>query len=89
MEKIKLTVQELQWVVEGDSDDFGIIEKKVVGTWRHGNENEAIIQRNSDNKFFKISWKDSSNDMNSFDDMNYGGEYNEVFPKEKIITIYE
>jgi len=88
-EKIKLTVSELQNAVYEDSDEFELIDSEITGTFRHGNDNTAIIKRLSDNKFFKVDYRNSVKDECKFQDMNYDGEYSEVFPKEKTIIIYE
>ena len=88
-EKINLTVEELQDVVYGDTDEFDIILTETTGHWRHGSEETAIVKRISDNKFFKIDYRDSVKDECEFCDMNYDGEYTEVFPKEVTTIIYE
>lgn len=87
-EKIKLTVSELELIVYDESDAFKIIESNTVGTWRHGTEEVAIVQR-ADGKFFKIPYRDSVKDSCEFQDINYDGEYCEVFPRETVITVYE
>jgi hypothetical protein len=88
MEKIKLTVSELNEISCGDSSDFAVMDHKITGTFRHGNENTAVVKRVSDGKFFEVSYRDSVKDECEFMDMNSGGEYPEVVPQEKTITIY-
>lgn len=88
-EKIKLTAEEVKDIVYGDSSEFNVINSEITGTFRHGNENTAIIQRVLDDKFFSVDYRDSVKDSCEFEDMNYGGEYSEVFPVEKTIIIYE
>lgn len=56
-EKIKLTVKELQNAVYDDSGEFDCIESEITGTFRHGNENTAILKRLSDGKFFKVTYR--------------------------------
>lgn len=88
-EKIKLTVSELQDIVHEDSDEFEVIVSNTVGHWRHGSEENTIVKRISDNKFFSLDWRDSVKENCEFEDMNYDGEYEEVFPKEVTTIIYE
>jgi hypothetical protein len=88
-EKIKLTVKELQDIVYDDSENFKVIESNITGTFRHGNENEAVIKRISDGKYFEVYYRDSVKDGCDFCDMNYDGDYEEVFKTEKTIVAYE
>jgi len=88
-EKIKLTAEELQWAVYGDSEDFEVVSSEITDTWRHGNECEAILKRISDEKYFKVDYRDSVKDECEFEHMNSDGEYSEVFPTTKTITVYE
>lgn len=87
--KIELTEYELQAIVYDDSEDFEVIKSKITGTFRHGNENTAIIKRLADGKFFKVHYRDSVKDECDFVDMNSTDTYVEVFPIEKTITDYE
>ena len=88
-EKIKLTVNELQNIVYDDSEDFGVIKSEITGTFRHGNENTAIIRRHGDGKFFEVDYRDSVKDNCDFSDMNYDGEYSEVFETEETVITYK
>lgn len=88
-EKIKLSVSELNEVRCDEYDAFELIESNITGTFRHGNENTAIIKRLSDNKFFEVSYRDSVKDGCDFADMNYDGEYEEVFAEKHEVTIYK
>jgi|GEM_PF-4366746 len=88
-ETITLTVSELRDAVYGDSYDYNVIRSEITGTFRHGNENTAILQRVSDSKYFEVYYRDSVKDSCEFEDMNYGGTYKEVFPVTKTITVYE
>lgn len=66
-EKIKLTVKQLAEIVFDESENFEIIEREITGTFRHGNENSAIIKRLSDGKFFNIKYRDSIKDSCEFE----------------------
>jgi hypothetical protein len=88
-EKIKLTVSELNDCRCGDSTEYDLIKSEITGTFRHGNDNEAIIKRVSDGRLFKINYRDLVKDECEFQDMNYDEEYQEVFPVEKTIIVYE
>lgn len=86
--KISLTVEQLRDIVYDDSEEFEIMSHTTTGHWRHGSEEETIVKRVSDGKFFQLNWRDSTNDMNSFEDMNYSGDYDEVEPYEITVTKY-
>ena len=86
-ERIKLTKEELKDIVYGDSESYEVIKQTTTGHWRHGSEEQTIIKRVEDQKFFKINWRDSVKDECEFGDMNYDGEYEEVFPE--VVTIIE
>lgn len=88
-EIIKLSVNEQCAAVYGDSEEYDLIKSEITGTFKYGNENEAIVKRVSDGKFFKTSYRDSCEDTCGFKDLNSNGEFFEVFPKEVTTTIYE
>lgn len=88
-DKISLSVEDLQSIVYEDSDDYEVIKIDIVGTWRHGDDNVAIVQRKSDKKYFKLDYRDSCKDECRFKDINYDGEYDEVLPVEKTVIVYE
>jgi hypothetical protein len=87
-EHLSLSVEELRDIVYGDTNDYDIVQHEITGTFRHGNENTAVIQRISDGKYFKVCYRDSVKDTCDFRDMNYTEVYSEVFPVEKTITVY-
>lgn len=88
-EKITLTTSQLQDIVFDDTEEYEMIVSEITGTFRHGNENEGIIKRNLDGKFFKAFFRDSVKDGMDWSDMNHGPfEFEEVFKSEKTITVY-
>lgn len=89
MEKIKLNVFQLNELVCGDNKEYAIISREITGTFRHGNENDAIVKRTSDGKFFRVSYRDSVKETCDFEDINHDGEYHEVIPIETVVTIYK
>lgn len=77
-------------IVSDDSEEFDIVTTKITGTWRHGNELTTIVQRRSDEKFFRIDWRKSGDGESSFEDCNGSSlALTEVFPKQKTIIVYE
>lgn len=88
-EKIKIAILELLDIVYGDSEEFDVISSEITGTFRHGNENTAIIQRISDKKYFSVDYRDSAKEAFEFQDMNFDEEYTEVFPSKQTIIIYK
>lgn len=88
-EKISLSVSEQCDAVYGDSELYELIQSEVTGSFRHGDENEAVVQRTTDGKYFMIYYRDSCKDECGFEDLNDDGDFEEVFPVEKTITVYE
>jgi len=97
-EKIKLTNQQwkdLAWEgyledSEGNEIEIKEIERKYDGSRRHTEEHHLIFQRVSDGKFFRVNYETSVKDEMGCAECNYGNtEAVEVFPKEKVIVIYE
>jgi len=88
-EKIRLSVKEQRAAVYGDSELYELIQSEVTGSFRHGDENEAVVQRETDGKYFIICYRDSCKDECGFEDLNEDGDFYEVFPVEKTIIAYE
>ena len=88
METIKLSVKQMKEIVFDESEDFEIVQNEIVGSWRHGDVNECVVERLSDGKFFMIEYRDSPKDSAMFEDMNDGGTFYEVVPKEVTKIVY-
>jgi len=88
METINLSASEMLEIVFDDSDDYEVVDEKVTGSWRHGNINECVVKRRSDGKYFLIEYRDSPKDGAMFTDMNDGGIFYEVVPKEVKKIVY-
>lgn len=67
-------------------DDFEFISEEVTyyDLEKGYEDTDTVIKRISDGKYFKGSWMHSY-----YLDDEYPDEFEEVFPKEKTITIYE
>lgn len=87
--KIDLKVDKLRDIVYGVSDEFKEVSHETTGHWRHGSEEETVVQRVSDGKYFVIYWRDSVKDECDFRDMNSDMECYEVFPEIVTKTIYK
>lgn len=75
---------------EGEPDvEFAFIEEKLAGNdLEKGIEDkEAIIQRTSDGKFFKIEWWESPH-RDLFEDISFPFDGTEVFPQVVTQTHY-
>ncbi len=70
---------------------YKLIESKLIGSDEEdgGWDRTAIIQRKSDGKFFSINYQQWDFHWEKGDIKNWSPEFEEVFPKEKIIIIYE
>ena len=96
-EKIKLTnsqwcelVHENYLKIDGKEVKIEEIERNYDGSRRHTEDHHLIFKRLSDNKYFKISYETSVKDEMGWEECNYGDtEAIEVFPEEKITTIYK
>jgi hypothetical protein len=96
-EKITLTneqwkdlVQENYLEIHGQEIKIEEIETNYDGSRRHTEEHHLIFKRVSDGKFFKVNYETSVKDQMGWEECNYGNtEAIEVFPEEKIITIYK
>lgn len=87
-EILKLTIEELKDIVYEDNLDFIIVKSDIIGTFRHGNENVSIVKRLSDDKFFKLNYRDSIKENCSFEDFNINAQFEEVFLIERLIKDY-
>lgn len=87
-EQITLNSGEVQEIVFSENDDFDVIEHEVIGHWRHGTEETCVVKRLSDGKYFRIYYRDSVKESMEFKDMNSGGTFKQVFPVEKLVTIF-
>lgn len=88
METIKLSAREMKEIVYDDNENFEIVQNEIVGSWRHGDINECVVERLSDGKLFMIEYRDSPKDSAIFEDMNGGGTFYEVVPKEVTKIVY-
>ena len=88
-ESIDLTAEEARYIVYDDSEDYRVIQTRVDGEWRHGVCMGTIVQRESDGKYFSISWRDSPKDSMDFGDMNDDLGMVEVFKVIKQIEVFE
>jgi hypothetical protein len=90
-EQLKLTPEDARNIVWGDSEEFKHVSEKITGTSRWSILYEKIVQRNSDNKFFKMNYRVGATESQDEQPFEYEKEViiNEVFPVEKTIVIYE
>jgi hypothetical protein len=89
-ETLKLTEQEARMIIWDDDENFKIINQSIVDTTRWSIITNIIVQRQSDGKFFKSCYSKGATECQ--DERPYEGEdpvFEEVFPVEKTVTIYE
>ena len=73
-------------------DRYELIKKetKESHSWRHGYGGIMVFKDKETGTFYETSWRNSSNEMNSWNDMNYGDqECYEVEPKIETKTVYK
>lgn len=90
-ETLQLTKQQAQEIVHGDHLGFSDVSEKIIGQRRWVTVYEKIVER-VDGKFFKIIYELGSTEMQDqqpFEFDNEPIEFEEVFPTEKTVIVYE
>lgn len=89
-ETIKLTGDEGRSIVYEDHDDFKLVTSKIVDVTRWSIVHEDVYQRLSDKKFFKTTYRKGATEMQDERPYEYvDAVFEEVFPVEKTIVVYE
>lgn len=89
-EKLILTREEGVDIIDGDSNEYTVISDKITSKSRWSDVHTVVIQRLSDNKFFKDHYRHGSTESQEERAWDYSKpNFTEVFPKEKTITVYE
>jgi len=93
MEKtiLKLTPDEGRNVVWNDHDDFETVKTEIVDVTRWSLIYENIYKQKSSGKFFKTSYRVGATEYQDERPYEYLTEavFEEVFPVEKLVTVYE
>jgi len=89
-EQLKLTAEEAREIIWGDSDEFKVVSDTITGLSRWSVKHKLIIQRLSDNKFFASNYSRGATEIQDEQPYEYGDPvFEEVFPVEKNIIVYE
>ena len=89
-EKLKLSNSDARRIVWGYNKDFKIIDKNIVDHSRWSILYEIVVQNVKTGKFYKDSYSIGATE--SQDEQPYectDQDFQEVFPVEKTITVYE
>lgn len=90
MNKLELTKEEAQDIIWGDHENFEVVEDEIVGDRRWSIDHRIVIQRVSDKKFFADTYSVGATEMQDEGPWEYSEpNFMEVFPVEKVITVYE
>jgi len=93
MEKtiLRLTPDEGRSVVWNCHDDFETTVTNIVGVTRWSIIYENIYKQKSSGKFFETSYSVGATEYQDERPYEYDGEavFEEVFPVEKLVTVYE
>jgi hypothetical protein len=93
MEKtiLKLAPDEGRSILWNDHDDFKTVETNIVGITRWSIIYENIYKQKSSGKFFKTSYSVGATEYQDEQPYEYVKEavFEEVFPVEKLVTVYE
>jgi hypothetical protein len=89
--KLTLTAEEGRSIVYDDHDDFELISSEISDTSRWSIFYENIYKRISDGKFFKTNYSVGATECQDERPYEYDGDahFNEVFPVEKTVIVYE
>ena len=90
-ETLKLTPEEGRQIVWEDTEEFKTIKEDVIDTSRWSIIYEIIVQRLSDNKFFKSNYSVGATESQDEQPYEYASEavFTEVVPVEKTVIVYE
>jgi len=89
-EKIILTSEQGRDIVNGDDSNFVIIEDRIVGTRRWSVVYEIVVQRKSDGKYFRDSYRRGATESQDERPYEYSEpNFTEVFPVTKTYIVYE
>jgi hypothetical protein len=93
MEKtiLKLTPEEGRSIVWNDHDDFLTVETNIFDATRWSIIYKNIYEQKSSGKFFKTSYSVGATESQDEQPYEYVKEavFEEVFPVEKLVTVYE
>lgn len=93
MEKtiLKLTPEEGRSIVWDDHDDFEKVETNIVDVTRWSVVYENIYKQKSNGKFFRTSYSVGATESQDEQPYEYVKEavFTEVFPVEKLVTVYK
>ena len=89
-EKLALTKDEARDLISGDLEGYETVYDKVIDTTRWSIITEIVVRRLSDGKFFMDSYSTGATEQQYETPYEYTDpEFTEVFPKEKVIIVYE
>jgi hypothetical protein len=90
-EKLVLPVEEACWIINSDHENFDVVREKIVSRSRWAIRCEIIVKRLSDGKFFKSHYSVGATEYQDERPWQNDDEalFDEVFPVEKTILVYE
>jgi len=90
-ETIKFDKETACIILDGDDDNYKIIENEIISTGRWTINYRLIIKRLSDGKFFKSTYRVGATESQDESAWEYDDEvtFTEVFPVEKTYISYE
>ena len=89
-ETLKLTGEEGRRILYEDHEDFELVTSEIVDNSRWSILYEDVYQRLSDKKFFKTTYSKGATELQDERPYEYGDAvFEEVFPVEKTIIVYE
>lgn len=89
-EKLKLTVEDARLLITEDLEGYEVIKDEITDNSRWSVNHEITFKRISDGKYFQGHYSRGATEMQDESPFEYSdSEFEEVFPVEKIIIVYE
>ena len=89
-EKLNLTSEQGRDIVYGDDSNFVIVEDRIVGTRRWSVVYEIVVQRKTDGKYFRDSYRRGATENQDESPYEWSEpNFTEVFAVTKTYIIYE
>lgn len=75
----------------GNWEEFETISDEITGNSRWSLQHDLVVKRTSDGKFFNTYYEEGATEQQDQAPFEYGGDvtFSQVFPVQKIITVYE
>lgn len=89
-ENFTLETEEAQEIVSRDHRGYEVVSEETTGNSRWSIHRKIIVKRISDGLFFESNYSEGATEMQDEAPYEYGdADFNQVFPVEKTVIVYE